>query len=189
MWPTVLSLMVLLICRWTYFCAHCQIFLTFQPLESTIVKEFILTVTGQSVNDLERDLFAFPIWIGRLGLCESTTTVDFELNSSVLVTSLLIHEIIQQCTHFSATVLSDQCQANADVVSSRHQQQGSRVSEFTLLLLDNLCCVVQLSSEKSASFWLSVLLTENHDFALHKGTFRDALCLWCGWLPAKWPSC
>jgi len=49
----------------------------------------------------------------------------FEFNSSILVTSPLIHEIIQQCTHFSATVLSDQHQAKADVVSSRHQQQAS----------------------------------------------------------------
>jgi len=78
-----------------------------------------------------------------LGLCDSSTTADFEFNSSVLVTSPLIHEIIQQCTHFSATVLSDQCQAKADinVVSSRHQKQASRVSELTPLLPDNLCHV------------------------------------------------
>ena len=84
---------------------------------------------------------------GGLGLCDPTTTADFEFNSSVLVASPLIHEIIQQCTHFSATVLSDQRQAKADVVSSRHQQQASRVSELTPLLPDNLCHVVQLSSE------------------------------------------
>jgi len=67
-------------------------------------------------------------------------------------------------------------------VSSRCQQQASRVSELTPLLPDNLCCVVQLSSEKGASSWLSVCSIEEHDFVLHKGAFRDALCLRYGWL-------
>jgi len=137
------------------FYAHYQIFL--RPLESTIVKEFIPAVTGRSFSDLERDLFALPVQMGGLALCDPTTTADFEFNSSVLVTSPLIHEIIQQCTHFSAAVLSDQCQAKADAVSSRYQQQASRVSELTSLLPDNLCCVIQLSSEKGGSSWLSVL--------------------------------
>jgi len=121
-------------------------------------------------------------WV--LGLCDPSTTAYFEFNSSVLVTSPLIHEIIQQRIYFSATVLSDQHQAKADFVSSRHQQQASRVSKLIPLLPDNLCCVV---SEKGTSSWLSVLPIEEHGFALHKGAFRDALCLQYGWLPSGLP--
>ena len=159
-----------------------------RPLESVIIKEFIPAVTGRSVSDIERDLFALPVRMGGLGLCDPSTVADFEFNSSVLVTSPLIHEIIQQRTHFSATVSIEQRQAKADVVSSRHQQQASRVSEITPLLPDNLRRIVHLSSEKGASSWLSVLPIEEHGFALHKGAFRDALCLRYGWLPSGLPA-
>ena len=36
---------------------------------------------------------------------------------------------------------------------------------------------VELAQEKCASAWLTVLPIEEHGFALHKGTFRDALTL------------
>ena len=45
-----------------------------------------------------------------------------------------------------------------------------------------------LASEKGASSWLSVLPVEKHGFALHKSAFRDALCLWYGWLPSGFPA-
>ena len=55
-------------------------------------------------------------------------------------------------------------------------------------LTDDLHHIVQLSSEKGASLWLSVLPIEEHGFALHKGAFRDALCLRYGWLPSSLPA-
>ena len=45
------------------------------------------------------------------------------------------------------------------------------------LLSNDLCHIVQLSNEKGASSWLSVLSIKEHGFTLHKGAFRDALCL------------
>ena len=77
-----------------------------------------------------------------------------------------------------------QAKLKAGVVSLRHQRQISEVSRLTPLLLDNLRHVVQLSIEKGASSWLSMLHIEEHGFALHKGAFRDALCLQYGWLPS-----
>ena len=41
-----------------------------------------------------------------------------------MILPILIQEIIQHRTHFSATVFSAQHQAKADVVSSRHQRQA-----------------------------------------------------------------
>ena len=39
----------------------------------------------------------------------------------------------------------------------------------------------ELARERGASAWLTVLLVTEHGFLLHKGEFRDALCLRCGW--------
>ena len=47
---------------------------------------------------------------------------------------------------------------------------------------------VELAQEKGASSWLSVLPLEEHGFFLHKGEFRDALCLRYGWQLSNIPQ-
>ena len=66
-------------------------------------------------------------------------------------------------------------------MASRHLRLVSKQSELIPQLPASLRRVVSLSSEKGVSSWLSVLPIEEHGFALHKGAFRDALCLRYGW--------
>ena len=47
---------------------------------------------------------------------------------------------------------------------------------------------LEVSKEKGASSWLSALPITEHGFALHKGAFRDALCLRYGWQPPLLPA-
>ena len=47
---------------------------------------------------------------------------------------------------------------------------------------------MEVASEKGASTWLTVLPLKCHGFFLHKGAFRDALCLRYGWTPSYLPS-
>ena len=42
-----------------------------------------------------------------------------------------------------------------------------------------------LSQEKGASHWLTILPMAEHGFSLHKGVFRDGLCLRYGWKPER----
>ena len=58
---------------------------------------------------------------------------------------------------------------------------------MALLVLQGLY-QLELGSEKGASSWLSLLPIEKHEFALHKGAFRDALCLRYNWQPANLPK-
>ena len=46
----------------------------------------------------------------------------------------------------------------------------------------------ELTSEKGASSWLTALPITDHGFCLHKGAFRDALCLRYNWSPPLLPS-
>ena len=46
----------------------------------------------------------------------------------------------------------------------------------------------QVASEKGASRWFAPLPIAKTGFALHKGAFRDALCLQYGWPPSHLPS-
>ena len=56
------------------------------------------------------------------------------------------------------------------------------------LLSSSLRRSVLLSGESGSSSWLTALPLSEHGFALHKGAFRDALCLQYGWLPPLLPS-
>ena len=42
--------------------------------------------------------------------------------------------------------------------------------------------------EKGASSWVVALPISVHNFTLHKGFFKDALCLRYGWKPPRFPS-
>ena len=48
--------------------------------------------------------------------------------------------------------------------------------------------MIETGQEKWCSSWLSTLPIMEHGFALHKGAFRDALCLRYGWHPSNLPS-
>ena len=45
--------------------------------------------------------------------------------------------------------------------------------------------LLEIASKKGSSSWLVALPMECHGFSLHKGAFRDALSLRCGWQPSK----
>ena len=66
-----------------------------QPLELSIIKQFIPAVTGKCVSHLERDLLSLPAHMGGLGLCNPSANANFESDSFLQVTSALIQEIIE----------------------------------------------------------------------------------------------
>ena len=58
----------------------------------------------------------------------------------------------------------------------------------SLTLPETLGRAAKLISDKGASNWLTALPLDRHGFVLHKGAFRDALCLRYGWMPEKLPT-
>ena len=68
------------------------------------------------------------------------------------------------------------------------ERQDQRALSVYNQLTPELKRRVDLSKEKGSSSWLSVLPLEEHGFYLHKGEFRDALCLRYGWKPPNIPQ-
>ena len=66
--------------------------------------------------------------------------------------------------------------------AERLRDQKSTATEL-INRLPRLQHVANLASEKGASSWLTTLPIDAHGFALHKGGFRDALCLCYNWAP------
>ena len=104
------------------------------------------------------------------------------------ITSALVALIVQQESHFSIDTLEAQRLAKSKVVHVTHQAQADFAACLHQSLSADLQRIMALSSEKGASSWLSALPVDEHGFALHKGAFRDALCLRYGWLPSGLPT-
>ena len=85
-------------------------------------------------------------------------------------------------------VIADQerMRNNARKVSRQYETRSA--NELKENLPNKLLKAHTVCSEKGASSWLTVLPISEHGFALHKGAFRDALCLRYGWHPSHLPS-
>ena len=47
---------------------------------------------------------------------------------------------------------------------------------------------MDMAREKGASSWLTVIPLVEYDLALHRGDFRDTLCICYNWTPDRLPS-
>ena len=75
-----------------------------------------------------------------------------------------------------------------NIRKSNHLKKAQQASNINGQLSPQLKRSVDLATEKGSSSWLSVLPLEEHGFYLHKGEFRDAICLRYGWRPGSIPQ-
>ena len=160
-----------------------------KPLEDTIRQRFLPALTGQNAfNDTERDLMALPVRLGGLGITNPSRQTSTHYEASLKITEPLSNLIHQQLHTFSPEVKASQVRAKNNTRSLRRQHETADAAELKAKLPNHLQRAVSASTEKGASSWLSTLPIEEHGFALHKGAFRDALCLRYGWRPPHLPS-
>ena len=151
-----------------------------QPLEELLRTKFIPSLTGcAEPSDLERVLLALPARLGGLGLLNPSHLSTTEYSASMKVTQPLVDQIIKQDEKYGYKILQDQHSAKAEVHKSKQEEHSNAASTLKDILPPSLAHAMDLSQEKGASTWLSVL----PGFALHKGDFRDALALRYGWSP------
>jgi len=93
--------------------------------------------------------------------------------------------ILQQSSIYSINVLELQLGAKQQALSNRCQSLSNVYNQLLPALSPKLQRSVLLSSEKGSSSWLTTLPLSDHGYALHKGAFRDALCLRYGWQPSS----
>ena len=97
----------------------------------------------------------------------------------------LIFQQEKECPH---DVNVTQASLKRVVKSDRRRALGDEAKSLHNDLPPKLQKAMDLESEKGSSTWLMTLPIMEHKFALHKGSFRDALCLWYGWQPSRLPS-
>ena len=113
---------------------------------------------------------------------------NHEFTSSVDVTAPLATLILLQQPDLTPDTIHDQQCAKARARKTRRQHHSNTAVELKAQLPRHLQRAMELGSEKGASSWLSALPIEDHGLALHKGAFRDTLCLRYNWQPTHLPS-
>ena len=117
-----------------------------------------------------------------------TSTADQEYSASKEVTSPIVNSILSQDGLYSYEALADQLSSVAEIKKRKRSQLSSTASQIKASLPPDLQRAMDLSEEKGASNWLTVLPVEEFGFILHKGAFRDALALRYSWPLHNTPS-
>ena len=94
--------------------------------------------------------------------------------------------LIMQLSHsYPPEAKAKQAKPKRNTHILHRQQDETAAADLKSTLPSMLKRAMEVSSEKGASSWLSTLLIAEHGFTLHKGEFRDALCLRYGWRPPR----
>ena len=104
------------------------------------------------------------------------------------ITAPLVDLILQQFSIYSNDVLELQLGANQQAFTNRRQFLSGLYNQLLPILSPKLQRSLLLSSEKGLSSWFTTIPLSDHGYTLHKGAFRDALCLRYGWQPTSLPS-
>ena len=180
-----------LVGRWTYQCKISDVpTRMLQRLEKVIQESFLPNLTGQpSPNAHVRKLLALPARLGGIGIINPVWLSTVYYQQSVAASKPLVQIILDQ---EGDVVIGRAMQKaiKAECTRGRWAQQKASAE----MLIEDMPADVQrymrALSEKGTSSWLTALPLERHGFALHKGAFRDAVCLRYGWpLPYTPTAC
>ena len=164
----------------------------FQPLEDAIRLNLLPALTGKDgFTNQERAMLELLARLGGLGVTNATKTASSNHLNSTCLTKPLVNLIQQREKECPQAVRVDQASIKRDI--KRDIKRNNRKSQQECAknvmadLPAKLIRAMELASEKGASSCVVALPIAEHNFALHKGSFRDALCLRYGWKPTRMP--
>ena len=160
----------------------------FEPLKSAIREDLIPALIGRTVTDNERRILALTVKLGGMGIFNPVTTADAEFEASALITRNLTEIICRQerdLRNYDKERVSDTIK---EIKILKNERQLNCLQEVNDLIDDKMKRILQLSQEKGAGSWLTVIPTKSHGFTLNKREFRDSICLRYGWRVPNTPS-
>ena len=158
------------------------------PLEEAIARDFLPALIGREVTDEVRELLALPARLGGLDISIPTRKSSNEYDASTTVTQPLVAAIINKEMNYDAWVEDEQKEAKSKVKQQRKAHREQEVADVRVKIPQEMKRNVDMAQEKGASAWLTAIPRADYDFALHKGDFRDALCIRYQWTPPRLPS-
>ena len=109
------------------------------------------------------------------------------MSSKCCVHLSLCDLILKQSTTYPLSCTLAQQDAKKTSTAARRLAEKDSHTHLLRTLPLRLRRILEASSEKGSSSWLTALPLTSDGFALHKGDFRDAFCLRFGWQPSSLP--
>ena len=160
-----------------------------QPIDNIVSLEFIPKLTGRPPgSSAERNILALPARHGGLGLRHLAHSSDWDFNASCQVADPLVSNIDSKNETYYEEILAAQHMAKSSISRTKREDFSSKAEAIKANLPPQLKLAMTLASEKGASSWLTTLPLVEFGLSLHKGGFRDALCLRYGWQPSGIPT-
>ena len=152
------------------------------PLEHGIRLHLLPSLTGKSTfSDVEKQLISLPSCLGGRGIIDPCVSAAFQFDSSQRVTVPLVSIFLEQDPVFSVNVLNEYLVLKQEIYLENPCRCGEVADTLHPLLPLELQHAREFAYLNGASSWLTVLPLDEHGFSLHKGDFRDAVCLPYGW--------
>ena len=152
------------------------------PLEQGIRLHLLPSLTGKGTfSDVERQLISLPSRLGGLGIIDPCVSAGFQFDSSRRVTGPLVSLLLEQDPVFPVNMLNKQLALKQETHLENRRRCGEVADTLHPLLPLEMQRAREFACLKGASSWLTVLPLDEHGFSLHKGDFRDAVCLRYGW--------
>ena len=172
-----------LMSSWNYILRTCPNIAThLAPLENALRTKLIPALTGQGApNDILRELFSLPCRMGGLGILDPSQQSPIYHSNSLKVTAPIVDLLLCQSNTFTYHTLNAQAEAKMTIRKIKGSSLKAKFTSIRSRLTPALKKLIDITSEKGASTWLSVLPLRCHDYDLNKGSFRDSLCLRYGW--------
>ena len=159
------------------------------PVEKAIRHKLLPTLTGRSVvSDLERELFSLLVHLGGLNIANPSKNAASQHNASTQISAPLTALIIQQSSSYAHSMKKEQEWEKQQIKNDQRIERENQTATLYRQLPEQMQRAMNCASEKRASSWLSTLPIAEHGFALHKGAFKDALCLHYAWYPGYLPT-
>ena len=159
-----------------------------KSLEDTIRTQLIPSLTGCSppVNS-ERDLLALPQRLEGLGLTNPTRDMNIERENSQHIMAPPVEHIVKQDESIN-DIQGELKHQKKEAYMSKFKSLQAAATKLKAELPTTPQRSVELATETGASNWLTTIPLDRYGFTLHKGAYRDALCLQYGWLTPQLPT-
>ena len=159
----------------------------FEPIEDAVRLQLIPALTGRCPpGDQTRAVLSLPCRLGGLGLINPTHLED-QFRQSSIINQPLVDKILRQESNNGGVRVAMQL-LKSEVRKESTQLANEQMAALLQQLDPDIQYAVNLASEKGASSWLTSKPLAVFGFKLHKGAFRDSLCLQYGWTPDHLPT-
>ena len=153
----------------------------FSPLEKVLRDDFIPTIVGRTISDIERQMIALPLRFGGLGIQNPVDTANREYTASNSITKQLQSLIFAQDTDLGKMDKSMVAHEKEMLKADKELFFKAEYNRLHQLLPAEQQKTFEEASQKGASAWLSALPLKAMGYCLNKSEFKDSICLRYGW--------